>query len=121
MFLLLSGCYAQSGFKILKAHGRVISEGSNTGPVGTLMATTYRPDMIRLEKPFAMGRDEPPLNEAFRLVIKTVEPLPMEVFTIWINEAEYPAIQVEPKAVAVLIYRKKLDGGMTLGLSIQGK
>jgi hypothetical protein len=118
---LLSVCYAQHGFKTLRADGRVISEGRNTTPVGTLKAATYRLEMVRLERPFAMGRDEPPLDEVFRLKVKTSEPLPMEVFAIWINEVEYPAVQVEPKAVAVLLYRRTLDSGMTLGLSIQGK
>lgn len=119
----LSVCWAQeSSMSIYTIKGKLISKGSNTNPVGELKVTTYRLEQIELTKPFDMRDGKPPIETAFRLVLKTKQPLPLGDFSIWLDDFQHYAFQTQPNAFAIVIYARTLpDGKVKLALSKRGE
>ena len=118
-----SDCFAQDRMEqLLTKQGHLLSEGSNTTPVGELKATTYRLETVTLTKPRVIGRDRQPLEYIFRLTILTSDPLPMKSFSIWMDGIDYfGSEQVGEKAVAMLISGRTLRNGLSLALAVRGK
>ena len=117
-----SDCFAQDRMtKLLTKEGQLISEGTNTTPVGELKATTYRLELVSPTSS-SEGQNPNPQNKLFRLTIKTQENLPMGTFSIWIDGMEsYGAVKVGPKSVVLLRYAKSLQNGLSLALTVRGK
>lgn len=116
-------CFAQDKMeKLLTKDGQLISEGTNTTPVGELNVTTYRLEIVSPVTRSEVEHETPPQNKLFRLTIQTQNELPMETFSIWIGDIEsYGAVQVGAKSVILLRNAKSLPNGSSLGLSVRGK
>lgn len=120
LFCNLSICFAQSNANKDTNKDKVISKGRNKNPVGELGVTTYRLEQIKLEKPVNLKDDKPPIETAFRLVILTKETLPVGSYSIWVDNLQWNALVIKPNAVAIIIYSRTLQSGVTLALSKKG-
>jgi hypothetical protein len=118
-------CFAQGTFSEYKnseykGKGIAISAGSNSAPSGRFGVISYRMEEIKLPKPFELGDNRPPIENAFRLVVITDKKMPMETFSIWLGDTPMDATQIGPRAVAAIIYSRTLINGSKLALSAKG-
>lgn len=121
LLLCLSIGFAQGnderGYNI---EGKLISQGGSKSPTGELAVTNYRLEEIKLDKPFDLRDQKKPIEKAFRLVINTKKPLPLNGALVWIDEFNSPARYIRPNAAAIIIYERTLPNGATISLSLPG-
>lgn len=101
--------------------GTVISKGSNKSYSGKLKVISYRLELIKLDRPLNLNDGQPPLETAFRIVIKTAEQLPMYDLSLFLDENEYQAIVIKSNEVAMILYARTLPNGIKLSLAKTGE
>ncbi len=121
VFGSLSVCLAQANSQNLHIkQGTIIHEEERTASNGRITVIGYRLEQVRLAKPWGGGhKGEPsPLESIFRVVIKTSNDLPKNLYSVWLDENQINAYQTRPNEVVILIYTKTLPNGIIkLGLS----
>lgn len=117
LFCSSSICLAQKNANKNTSKDKLISKGNNENPVGELGVTTYRLEQIKLEKPIISKEEQLPIETAFRLTVMTKEALPIGSYSIWVENVQWNALVIKPNAVAIIIYSRTLQNGVTLALS----
>lgn len=112
-----SDCFAQDRMtKLLTKEGQLISEGTNTTPVGELKATTYRLELVSPTSS-SEGQNPNPQNKLFRLTITSAEKL-LGSYRISIDDHSYPAFNLGLYKIGIVLHSRGLPNGAKLAVSL---
>lgn len=118
LFCCSSICFAQdSSVPEHTKAGVLLSKGSNKSYSGKLKVTTYRLELIKLAQPINLNDGQPPLETAFRIVIKTALRQPMSNLNIILDENAVQAVGIRNNEYAAVILARTLTNGLKLSLA----